>query len=171
MQSQRSNIGLLNRSVRLRGFTLTELMVTVMMIGIMAAITVPSYRQAIEQSRADVAGSTLRAIWAAERLYWLGNQTFTNDLGLLKGDLGLLDPKLSTAEPAGSSEYWNSYYWYDVTLNYDSASPPNVIGFEAKAHAANYTGRTSTLKIDESGEISGNVSGGGGRTITPIDFW
>jgi Tfp pilus assembly protein PilE len=73
-------------------------MVVVTIVGILAAMALPSYQLAIRQSRADIAAANLRTIWAAERLFWLEYHTYTNKLeaqtppnvGLV--DLGLIDP-------------------------------------------------------------------------------
>ena len=91
-----------------RGFTLTELMVVTTLIGVMAAMSIPSFQRAVEQSRADIAAANLRAIWAAERLFWLENHAYTDKLsqqspqpvGLMQ--LGLLDPSLPLTESAGT---------------------------------------------------------------------
>ena len=83
-----------------RAFTLVELLVVITIIGVLAAMAAPSYQQAIKQSRADIAAANLRAIWAAQRLYWLEFHGYTDKLesqtapsvGLV--DLDLLDPAL-----------------------------------------------------------------------------
>ena len=153
-----------------RGFSLVELMVAVAIMGVLAAFAIPAYRRALEQSRVDMAGANLRAIWAAERLYWLENQSYTQDLGQLQ-TLGLLDPVLPTKEPTASiqgGQYWDLYYWYNVT--------PGTTGitqsFTAHVNASQYTGATSNLTIDESGERGGQITPSGSTsTMTPIDFW
>jgi prepilin-type N-terminal cleavage/methylation domain-containing protein len=160
-----------SRACRARpsGFTLMELMVVLVIMGVLAAFAIPSYRRAIEQSRADIAGANLRAIWAAERSYWLETQEYTEDLSLLTR-LGLLDPRLPIEEPTvpiQEGQYWGLYYWYSVTLGTDPKK-----SFTAYVKAAQYTGCTSTLTIDESGKLDGHITPPGpARIITPIDFW
>ena len=65
-------------------------MVVTTIIGVMAAMSVPSFQRAIEQSRADIAVANLRAIWAAERLYWLEYHTYTTSVSTLQSS-GSLD--------------------------------------------------------------------------------
>jgi prepilin-type N-terminal cleavage/methylation domain-containing protein len=168
MQTSRNNAGFHAPHARLSGFTLIELMVVVAVVGVMASFAVPSYRRTIEQSRVDIAGANLRAIWAAQRLYWLENQTYTTDLGLLK-NLGILDQKIPIADSATSGEqYWESYFYYTVL----PGSGNIATSFTAKANASTFTGSTSNLQISQTGELSGNVSPSGtSRKIVPIDFW
>jgi prepilin-type N-terminal cleavage/methylation domain-containing protein len=56
---------LLNRR-RERGFTLVEIMIVVLIIGILLAIAVPSFINARERSRANACRSNLRQIQAAK---------------------------------------------------------------------------------------------------------
>jgi prepilin-type N-terminal cleavage/methylation domain-containing protein len=117
------------------GFTLVELMVVLTIVAIMATMSVPTFQRAIEQSRADIAGANLRAIWAAERLYWLEYHTYTadNHLETLR-DLGVLDKAIVSASGAAG-------YIYTVT----GPSP-----FEATATSES---GTISIKIDENGEL------------------
>ena len=78
------------------GFTLMELMVAVAIMGVLIGMSAPYFGRSLEQARADFAVANLRAIWAAERLYWLENHAYTDKLtqtspkGLV--ELGLIDP-------------------------------------------------------------------------------
>lgn len=56
---------LMNRR-RERGFTLVEIMIVVLIIGILLAIAVPSFISARERSRANACRSNLRQIQAAK---------------------------------------------------------------------------------------------------------
>lgn len=67
------------------GFTLIELMVTVAVIGILAAIAYPSYRNSIVKSNRAAAQSYLMEIAQRQQQHLLDNRTYAstvNDLNL-----------------------------------------------------------------------------------------
>ena len=76
-----------------RGYTLFEMMIVLVVMGVMISFGVPQFVVRLEQSRADVAGANLRAIWTAERIYWLDNRTYTTSLSV-PASLNLLDPSI-----------------------------------------------------------------------------
>ena len=78
-----------------RGYTLVEMMVVLVVMSVMISFGIPQFSRTLEQSRADVAGANLRAIWTAERIYWLDNRTYTSSLPVLVS-LNLLDPAIPT---------------------------------------------------------------------------
>ena len=86
-----------------KGFTLIEAMTVVTMMAIISAMAVPSFRLAMEESKADIAQANLRAIWAAERFYWMSNRQYTEDINTLVS-LGLLDPDSMAEHLTGASE-------------------------------------------------------------------
>lgn len=133
-----------------RGISLVELLVAVTLIGIMTSMAVPSFRRAVDQSRADIATANLRAIWSAERCYWLEYRSYTSDLSLLRS-LGLLDPTIVTS---------SNLYVYEI--------PAAEAGtFTATATRTGSTRWTGTFSIDETGVVSGSISASGEQTIVP----
>ena len=78
------------------GSSLIELIVTILVLGVLLSMGVPQFAQSLEQSRANVAGANLRAIWSAQRLYWLENRTYAPDLNTLL-NANLIDPSLTEA--------------------------------------------------------------------------
>ncbi len=69
---------------RTAGFTLVELLITLVVIGILVGIALPSYRQyVIRSNRVDATSSLLRLAANQERFY-LQNNTYSADLA----DLG-----------------------------------------------------------------------------------
>jgi prepilin-type N-terminal cleavage/methylation domain-containing protein len=137
------------RAAARRGFTLTELMVVTTLIGVMAAMSIPSFQRAMMQSRADVAAANLRAIWAAERLYWLENHAYTDRIsqssppGLMQS--GLLDPSLPL--DASSATYRTGGYCFSVVLGTDSTS-----AFTATATNV-FAGPPNTITINQDGVV------------------
>ena len=135
---------------RRRGFSLVELMVVVMLIGILASMAVPSFRRALQQSHADIAGANLRSIWSAQRVYWLEYRTYTDQLSDLDTE-GLIEPALLTAsEP----------YSYAIT----SADATSFTATATRGGSALWSG---TFTIDESGAITGTVVASGEANIVP----
>jgi type IV pilus assembly protein PilE len=132
------------------GFSLVEMMVVLTVIGILVAMAIPSYERALEQSQANIAAANLRAIWSAERFYWLENRAYTADLTVLKAS-GLLDPQIVLA---------TSGYVYSV-----SAAGSNTMTASAtRTESARWSG---AYQIDETGLISGSVEAAGQTPLTP----
>lgn len=60
-----------------KGFTLMELVVVVLLIGILAAFAMPQYQRALERSRVSEALTMLGNISTAERMYFMQSDVFT----------------------------------------------------------------------------------------------
>jgi len=136
-------------SRRRRAFTLVELMVVLTLVAILTVLSVPSFQRAMEHARADIAIANLRAIWSAQRLYWLEHHEYASTLQTLI-DNHLLDAAMENT--AGG-------YDYDLDLT-DS-------GFQAVAERTGSSKWSGSFTIDETGVISGSVSALGEREITP----
>jgi prepilin-type N-terminal cleavage/methylation domain-containing protein len=136
--------------VRPRGFTLTELVVTVAIMGTLIAMSAPRFGRSLEQSRADFAVANLRAVWAAQRLYWLENHVYAADTATLNTSK-LLDPAIVST---------TGDYLYTI-------GPANSSTFQAQAARASGTSWTGTFTIDETGTTAGKISASGQTDITP----
>jgi prepilin-type N-terminal cleavage/methylation domain-containing protein len=132
-----------------RGFSIMEVMVVVLIMGVLISMCAPTYQLALEQSRADIAAANLRAIWAAERLYWLSNQSYSGDLNQLE-TLGLVDSAVTTS----------TVYVYAIT-----AAESNT--FSASATRADSNVWSGTFTVDQTGTISGTISGVSQQSIQP----
>jgi len=132
---------------RLRAYTLVEMTVVLIIMGVMIELAMPRFSRSLESARADVAGANLRAIWTAERIYWLDNRTFTADLNLLTS-LNLLNESITS----------NTFYSYLVT----SADPVTLTVTAQRMSNASWTG---TLTITQDGVLSGTLTNSGQADI------
>jgi prepilin-type N-terminal cleavage/methylation domain-containing protein len=119
-------------------YSLVEVVVVVTVISILIAIAVPTYGVAIEQAQADMAAANLRAVWTAERLYWLENRTYTTDLSALE----------------------SSAYSYRV-------SAADASTFTASATRTGSQRWTGAFTIDQTGTVSGSLQASGMTPIVP----
>jgi prepilin-type N-terminal cleavage/methylation domain-containing protein len=133
-----------------RGNTLIEVVLTMTIIGILISTSVPSFHRLLEKSRADLAGANLKAIWSAERVYWLEYHTYTTDVTTLQS-LGLIDPAIVAA---------TAPYAYQIA----SADEHTFVATATRAGNVRWIGGFS---IDDTGVISGALSTSGESDIVP----
>ena len=69
-----------------KGFTLIELLVVILIIGILAAVAVPQYQQAVERSRIISALPLLRSVYNAQKMYYLTNGKYATSVEQLDID-------------------------------------------------------------------------------------
>ncbi len=65
---------------KMRGVTLLELMIVVVIIGILAAIAYPNYRQYVARAKRTEARATLLKIAANQERFYLQNNTYTTNM-------------------------------------------------------------------------------------------
>ena len=114
--------------------------VVLIIMGIFITLAMPRFSRSLESARADVAGANLRAIWTAERIYWLDNRTYTTSLDVLV-NLNLLDPSITS----------NTSYTYLVTA-------ADVATFTATAQRAPNVSWSGTVTITQDGGLTGTLT-------------
>ena len=90
-----------------------------------------------------MAGANLRAIWTAERIYWLDNRSYTTSLDVLVNQ-NLLDPSITS----------NTSYTYLVTsadVATFTATAQRALQRLLVRHHHNHAGRRAHGHPDESG--------------------
>lgn len=64
----------------MRGITLIELMIVIVVLGIIVAVAYPSYRDFAARAKRNEARSALLQIATNQERFYLNNNTYTNDL-------------------------------------------------------------------------------------------
>lgn len=91
-----------------KGWSIVEVIMAVIIIGILVGIFIPSYRSAIEESVSGKAVQNLRAVRQAEIHYYANNQQYTSDLAVLGP---LVGANLSTLLPLPAVATANGDPW------------------------------------------------------------
>jgi prepilin-type N-terminal cleavage/methylation domain-containing protein len=137
------------RSRRQRAYTLVEMTVVLIIMSVLVSMALPRFSRSLESARADIAGANLRAIWSAERIYWLDHRTYTGNLSDLV-NANLIDPSILT----------DTFYNYGVT----TPDPPSVT-FTATAQRAPGVSWSGTLTIAQDGGFTGTLQCSGQADI------
>jgi type IV pilus assembly protein PilE len=156
-----------SRRLNLAGFTLVELMITVVVVSILMSIAIPAYNAQIRKGRRTEAKTALLDLAGREERYFNTNNTYTN----MAANLGYA--------PAGSTTTVTNLAvgsgYYQVT-----ASSPAANGVAAPSYEVTATPRTPDqqndtqcqwFSVDSTGKQLANTQNGGGGTDTSSTCW
>ena len=103
-----------------RGFTLVELAVVIVIIGVLAAFGVPRFLKSVERSKAAEAFSYLSAVRSAQERYQAQNGTYSSDLSVL--DIKFGTPKYFDVGTAAAGSTGSLQDSWTLTLTRTGAS-------------------------------------------------
>lgn len=146
-----------------RGFTLIELMITVAIVGILAAIAYPSYTEQVAKGRRSQAKAQLVAgqLWM-ERFYSENYRYDTNSAGTPVTDASQFAGRFSTSPPAGEGRAM-------YTLGFNPQPARDSYTIRATRTGSMLGDRCGELTIDNVGRKSIAPDTYGGQFATLVD--
>ena len=88
---------------RFHGFSLMEVMIVVVIIGILAALAYPNLEKYLKRARQTEAKTNLSAIYTAQKIYFTLHQSYADDINKLDLSLVQGDPYTFTMEASTST--------------------------------------------------------------------
>lgn len=127
----------------LSGFTLIEMMITVVILGIILSIAISSYLDLVRESRRTEAKALLQEVMNREERYYTTENAYTDDLT----DLGYVTPLESESN------------WYQVTASYCTAGDDQCVELTAAPQDDQTNDVCGSFTLDSSGERDKTGSG------------
>jgi len=118
------------------GFTLVELLIVLVVIGILAAIAVPQFTKVRERAYYATLQADIRNLTAQQELYYATNYSYTSTLA----DLGFVTSQGVTVSATASASGWSATSKHDAlgsdkgcAVYFGSATAPTIGGMSPTA--------------------------------------
>ena len=136
---------------RSRGFSLMELMITVVIVGIIASIALPSYNSQMVKSRRGDAKQVVLGIATKQSQYLFDARGYTQTIG--SGGLNYGATGWNCTSDA--TKCTNSYYTITVSSMSNTATPPTYT-IKAQPISTSSQAADGDLTLDSTGAKTGN---------------
>lgn len=157
MTSRNTHMKAYPHPARARGFTLVELVITMVVAAILLGVAIPSYEHAIEKSRRTDAKTAVLDLAAREQRYYGTSNSFTTDFA----DLGYAPANQNPTSVTVGSGY------YSVTLGPATPTDPPTFTVTATATGSQLSDTACrTFTVDNTGLQKAYDSSGNDNTTT-----
>ena len=139
----------------MRGFTLIEIMVVVVILAVLGALVVPKILENVDKARVTRAQSDLRAIETALDLYRLDNFKYpTTEQGLAALVKQPADSTITNYRPGGylkavPKDPWNNLYLYQAPGRDGAEYEIRSLGRDGKEGGEGYDADIGTATLDQ----------------------
>ena len=108
----------MKNSIKKHGFTLLEIMVVMIIVGVLATVALVNYSGLMERQKAEEGKHILQALLRAQKVYAIDNGGFTNNINNLDVTISNLKyfdpPTVSNSNPIATIVRTNNY---TLTIN------------------------------------------------------
>lgn len=131
---------------RYAGFTLTEILIVLVIVGILASIALPAYDQYVQRANRSAAQQFMLDLASRSEQYRLDARNYPTAIGTAAGEIDV-------TVPTDTSDY------YTVDITADNTATPPTYTITATPKAGTIQEGESTLTLDSAGNR------------TPADEW
>ncbi len=146
---------------KLRGFTLIELMITVVIASVLLAIAIPSYRDYVLRSNRADGKTALLSLSAAQERFYLQNGTYATQLQLT------LPPPAGLGFTSGTSERG----YYILTIANGDATGFSIVASADPAERQSDDDDCQSFRVNERGQREAADSGGSFTQASTDTCW